>query len=330
MGVLDGLRGVCVLFPGQGSQSVGMGRALAGAYPEAEECFAEASEVLGFDLRALCWNGPAGELAETENAQPALLTASVAAWRVLQRHGGLRLAAAAGHSVGGVAALVAAGRLAFGDAVRLIRLRGELMASAPGRGGMCAVAAHGPERELALAAVRRHGLDLAADNTPRQFTASGPVDAVEAFVAEQGARVKRLDVSHAFHSRMMRPVEAEWRAAVREAGIGSGTVPVGLVAGGRFALGAEELGRDLADALCAPVRWRGLMEEVIAAGPPLVAAGPAKPLVGMAKHFPERPGVLLADTPGAVGAVLRRLEQWVDGGGRKAGGSGELTLVAGG
>ncbi|MDH6135319.1 [acyl-carrier-protein] S-malonyltransferase [Kitasatospora sp. MAA4] len=296
------------LFPGQGSQTPGMGKALALAHPVAAACFDEASEALGLDLRELCWDAPPARLAETQNAQPALLTAAVATWRVLEERG-VELTATAGHSVGAVAALVAANSLSFHQAIKLIRLRGELMASAPGEGGMCAVVATGADRMEALVAVERFGLDVAADNSPRQFVAAGDLATVRAFAAELGARAKLLDVSHAFHSRLMAPVADRWAEAVRAAEITDATVPVGLVATGSFSTAADDLAKDLTAALCAPVRWQDLMTELGSEnGAPLVALGPAQALVGLAKHFPDKPALTLVNTPVSLEAFVRRLE----------------------
>jgi len=286
-----------------------MGRALALARPEAAAVFDEACDVLGLDMRALCWESAPQELAATHNAQPALVTAAVAAWRVLQA-GGVRAAAAAGHSVGAVTALVAAGWLPFADAVRLVRLRGELMAGAPGRGGMCAVIATGAERDGALAAAQRHGLDLAADNSPRQCVVSGDLDAVRAFAAELGARGRLLDVSHGFHSSLMVPVAERWNTAVGELKLTAGA-PVGLLTTGVFSADPVAVAADLAATLCAPVRWQQVLTAVADERfepAPYVALGPARALVGLAKHHPAKPRVTLLDTPVAVDAFLRRLE----------------------
>ncbi len=296
------------LFPGQGSQTPGIGKALALAHPAAAACFDEASQVLGLDMRELCWDSAPALLAQTQNAQPALLTASVAAWRVLGQSG-VQLTAAAGHSVGAVAALVAADSLPFAQAVRLLRLRGELMASAPGEGGMCAIVATGEDRAAALVAVERLGLDVAADNSPRQFVAAGELAAVRALAAELGARVKLLDVSHAFHSRLMTPVADQWAAAVQELDLTDATVPVGLVTTGGYSTAAADLAKDLTAALCAPVHWQDLMTALGGQGEgPVAALGPAKALVSLARHFPDRPALTLVDTPVSLAAFVRRLE----------------------
>jgi [acyl-carrier-protein] S-malonyltransferase len=295
---------IAALFPGQGSQVRGMGKSLAAAFGEAAAVFDEASEVLGVDVRALLWDSPASRLAATENAQPALVIAGLAAWRVLERRG-VVLRAAAGHSVGALAALVATGRLDLAEAVRLARLRGELMARAPGSGGMCAVIAADGERTEALAVAERLGLDVAADNSPRQFVVSGPLDTVRAFAEVIGPRAKLLDVSHAFHSRMMAAVEGAWTAAVEQIDLLPSCVPVGLAAAGSFSADSGEIAKDLMSAVSAPVRWWELMETM----PPdahLVGLGPAKALVGLARHFPARPAMSLVDSPAAVNAFLSR------------------------
>ncbi|MFE0101588.1 ACP S-malonyltransferase [Streptomyces sp. NPDC059009] len=308
---------VHALFPGQGAQTPGMARGLARAFPEADAVFEEASEELGIDLRTLCWDAPPQLLAATENAQPALLTAALATWRVLERRG-VTLASAAGHSVGAVAAVVATGRVELADAVRLVRLRGTLMASAPGRGGMCALAVAGPEqRGDLLARARGEGLDLAADNSPRQCVVSGEIAAVRRFAAQIGPRARPLDVSHAFHSRLMAPVADAWRDAATAQRLADSPRPVGLVTRGVFGTRTEDVRADLVDALCAPVRWRELMELLVAdrGGTP-VALGPARPLVSLARHFPGRPVTRLVSTPQEVGVVLRALEAGMEEGTR--------------
>jgi [acyl-carrier-protein] S-malonyltransferase len=176
------------LFPGQGSQVVGMGRALADRHPEARAAFEEADAALGFALTDVMWNGPEEALKATENAQPALLAHGVAAWRVLSARGPVP-AFAAGHSLGEYSAHVCAGSLDYADALRLVRRRGELMAEA-GRvrpGAMAAILGLAGERVEAVCADVRaagKGTVVAANfNSPGQVVISGEVDAVEAAMA---------------------------------------------------------------------------------------------------------------------------------------------------
>lgn len=275
-----------------------MGRSLARAYPEADACFDEASRVLGTDMRTLCWSAAPQVLAATENTQPALLTAAVAAWRAA-RSQGVEPTSAAGHSVGALAALVAAERLDFAAALRLAALRGRLMASAPGQGAMVAVMAHSERKRIdALMTAGRHDLDLAGDNSPRQMVFSGEAPKVDRFVSELGASAQKLRVSHAFHSRLMRPVAERWEEAVAQAPLVDGTVPVGLISMGRYNTDTGQIRSDLYEALCTPVRWRELMQALLAEdpGPALVGFGPAKALNGMLRHLPDAPKVIAADT----------------------------------
>lgn len=201
------------VFPGQGSQQVGMGRAWAESFALARETFQEADETLGFPLSTLCFAGPEDELQLTANTQPAILTASVAAWRVV-RETGLEPALLAGHSLGEYTAQVAAGALRFGDALRLVRRRGELMQEAVpvGEGAMAAILgldAPGVAR-LAEAASRPGEICAVANyNAPTQIVIAGHAGAVERAVAAASAagarRAIRLPVSAPFHSPLMAP-----------------------------------------------------------------------------------------------------------------------------
>jgi len=206
------------LFPGQGAQTVGMGKALATRYPDAARTFDEANDTLGFDLRALCWEGPASELDRTVNAQPALLATSIAALRSALAAG---LPAdnptLAGHSLGEFTALVAAGALDLGDALRLVRKRGELMQSADASGGMAAVL--GLDADAVASAIDGSGVVVANDNAPGQVVITGPLAsmpaATEALKAAGAKRVIALKVSGAFHSPAMRAVAPKLAEAIR-------------------------------------------------------------------------------------------------------------------
>jgi [acyl-carrier-protein] S-malonyltransferase len=210
--------GVAWLFPGQGSQMVGMGKELAERYPSAARAFEEASDAVGFDLRRLAWEGPQSELDRTANTQPALLTASVAALRAAEEAVG-RLeepVVVLGHSLGEFSALVAAGALALADAVVLVRRRGELMQRADPSGGMFAVI--GLDADVIAKAIDGTGLVVANDNAPGQVVISGPKDGFDrasTALKEAGAkRVIALRVTAAFHSPAMRPVGPELAKAI--------------------------------------------------------------------------------------------------------------------
>lgn len=199
------------VFPGQGSQTVGMGQELIEQYPLARETFAEADAVLGFDLSGVCFGGPAEELKRTSIAQPALVTISTAYWRILTDRG-FACDVVAGHSLGEYSALVAAGALSFPDAVQLVRRRGELMeqAAAANPGGMAAVIGLSDDdvREFCADIAKTYGTLVPANfNSPGQVVVSGANDAIAALRAaakERGAKAIPLAVSGPFHSPLMR------------------------------------------------------------------------------------------------------------------------------
>jgi [acyl-carrier-protein] S-malonyltransferase len=306
---------VALLFPGQGSQHPGMGRALVEAYPEARAAFDEANEALGFDLRATCFDGTAEELARTEITQPAILTASVAAWRVLAARG-LHASAAAGHSLGEYTAHVAAGTLPFRAAVRCVRERGRFMQEAvpEGVGAMAAILG------LAGGEVERvchesAGTDVVAPanwNGPDQVVIAGHAAAVERAMAralEAGARrAVRLPVSAPFHCALMRPA-AERLAGVLE------TIAFGRPA---FAVYANVDARPLVDGtaaraalvrqVAAPVRWHELVLAMIADGcDTFVEIGPGRVLAGLVRRIDRTVPILGVEDPPGVDDVVSAL-----------------------
>ncbi len=210
--------GVAWLFPGQGSQVVGMGKDLALRYPAAMGVFDEASDALGLDVKALAWDASQAELDRTANTQPALLVASVAALRAAEEAaGGLpEPLVVLGHSLGEFTALVAAGALPLADAVRLVRARGTLMQAADASGGMLAVI--GLDADRIVPAIAQTRLVIANDNAPGQVVISGPRDdferATEALKAAGAKRVIPLRTSAAFHSPAMRAVAPELARAL--------------------------------------------------------------------------------------------------------------------
>ena len=253
---------VAMLFPGQGSQAVGMGADLVSAYPEARDLFARADAASGLPLSRLCFTGPLETLTETRYAQPALLVHSVALLRGLESRG-VRPVVVAGHSVGEYAALVAAGVLDFDAALRIVQRRGELMFES-GRhepGTMAAVIGLEPDAiEKVCAEVRRFGVcDLANLNAPDQVVISGSVAAVEAalpLLTAAGARmVKRLTVSGAFHSALMREPGAELATALDAFHFARARVPVIANVSGEPEQDGERLRDLLKQQIASPVRW---------------------------------------------------------------------------
>lgn len=254
---------VAFQFPGQGSQAVGMGRALAEAYPEARATFEEADDVLGFALSDLCREGPEEALTATENAQPALLTHATAAARVLAARG-IEPDVAAGHSLGEFGAHVAAESLSFADALRLVRARGEAMAEA-GRerpGTMAAVLGMEPADVEALCdEVRGEGevLQPANFNAPGQIVISGSVDAVRRAVEaakDHGARrAMELQVSGAFHSPLMAPAADRLAGALEAVEISEARIPIVANVDARAVTAPDAIADRLLRQLTAPVRW---------------------------------------------------------------------------
>lgn len=206
------------LFPGQGSQFAGMGRTLAESFPEARQVFVEADAALGFPISRLCFEGPEEDLKLTENTQPALLTAAIAAYRVLEKRG-IRPDYVAGHSLGEYSALVAAGALDFTDAVRLVRKRGSFMQEAvpPGVGAMSAILKLPPEKleAVLLEAAQGEVVTAANFNSPEQIVIAGHAAAVqragELAKAAGARRVVPLAVSAPFHCPLMTPAQDRMR-----------------------------------------------------------------------------------------------------------------------
>ncbi|HOE27821.1 MAG: ACP S-malonyltransferase [Candidatus Aureabacteria bacterium] len=264
---------IAFIFPGQGSQEPGMGREIAGAFPEARRVFDEANGLLGFDLARLCFEGPEAELSLTKNSQPAIFTVSIACLKaLLAAVPGLPVPiAAAGLSLGEFSAHVAAGSLSFADGLTLVRRRAESMQEACDlvSSAMASIVGLSPETvgEICAAQETRGVIGIANLNCPGQVVISGCVAAVEAAMEEAGRRgaqkVVRLQVSGAFHSRLMKPAEERLREAVAAATISPPRYPVIANATGLPATDPEEIRGALVRQLCAPVLWEKSVRFII-------------------------------------------------------------------
>jgi [acyl-carrier-protein] S-malonyltransferase len=264
---------------------------LAEAYPSIRSTFDAASEVLGFDLWALVQDGPSEELAETENTQPALLTASYALWTVWQVEGPTP-AYVAGHSLGEYSALVCAGAIDFRDGVRLVRRRGELMQEAvpSGQGTMAAILGLDDD-EISACCDQVDGVVGAANyNAPGQVVIAGETPAVEAAMEAcktAGAkRALRLDVSGPFHSELMGRAREQFAAELAEVSIQMPSIPIVQNVNAKSPADAEALVGNLIDQLSTPVRWTGCVETMIHNGvDQFVECGPGNVLAGLAKRI---------------------------------------------
>lgn len=281
------------VFPGQGSQKVGMGRELADQYPEARAVFEAADDALGEKLSALCFEGPEEALKLTSNTQPAILTVSIAAWEVFRRRAPAP-SFVAGHSLGEYSALVAAGSLSLADAVRAVRARGTFMQEAvpEGQGAMAAVLGLLPEQVEAICAAAAQGQVVAPANfnSPEQTVIAGDAAAVErAGVALKEAGAKRvlpLPVSAPFHCALMEPVKARLAGVLEGIRIAAPQIPVvANVTAEPNADAAQVLPLLLAQ-VSAPVRWVESVQRLQALGVTrVVELGPGKVLGGLVKRI---------------------------------------------
>lgn len=290
-----------LLFPGQGAQEVGMGVELVANSPAAADIFAQADDILGFPLSELCFEGPEAELTDTYNAQPALLTASIAALRAAEHALGrpLDAAAAAGHSMGEYSALVAAGALSFADALRLVRERGRLMKLADERapGGMAAIIALDTAKiaQICAEASAQTGgfVHIANDNCPGQVVISGDeaalLAAMPAAEAAGARKVVRLSITIAAHSPLMGVVEDEFAAAVDQAAISAPRFPVIANINAQPLTSAEAIRSELVGQLQSSVQWTRSMQFLIGKGhESYYEFGPGGVLAGLMKRIDRR------------------------------------------
>lgn len=282
------------LFPGQGSQKVGMVQDLCEKYDSVKALIKEADETLGFSISKMMFEGPDTELMKTEFTQPAILTASVAVWQVLKEHG-LTPDIAAGHSLGEYSALVAAGAISFADAVHTVHLRGRFMQEAVplGEGGMAAVIGSTPETiGKVCGEVSTEDLPVQAVNfnCPGQVVIAGATAAVEKAceaLKEAGARrAIMLKVSAPFHSTLMEPAALRLKEVLDKIDIHDTTIPVVANVNAKEETKADDIRKNLVDQAAHPVHWDESIRNMIAGGVDMtVEAGPGTVLTGFMKKI---------------------------------------------
>lgn len=310
--------GQAFVFPGQGSQSVGMGAELHKAFPVARAVFEEVDEALSFNLSRLMFEGDAVELTATENTQPALFAVSMAVVRVLEHEGGFALkekaAVLAGHSLGEYAALTAAGVMGISEGARLLRLRGQAMQRAVpvGQGGMAALLGVEPDVAQNICAECAKGdvLEIANDNGGGQIVLSGHIAAIErameAAKAQGIRRVVKLPVSAPFHSSLMAPAAQEMKEALAEAELHPAEIPVIANVTAAIVSQPDEIRSLLVQQVTGRVRWR---ETVLAMADKAITnqheLGAGKVLTGLARRIVPDLSADHAGTPAEIEAMLK-------------------------
>ncbi len=304
------------VFPGQGSQKVGMLADLASQYPIVEETFAEASEVLGYDLWALVQSGPQEELNLTERTQPMLLTASVATWRVWQQKGGMEPVLMAGHSLGEWSALVCSGVVAFKDAVKLVQLRGKYMQQAvpAGVGAMAAIIGLDDEA-INAACAEASGDEVVAAvnfNSPGQVVIAGHASAVErAIEGCKSAGAKRampLPVSAPFHTSLMKPAADQLADQIGATNFSAPTTPIVHNVNAQTETDPVKIKALMIEQIYTPVLWVDCTKALIASGvTQVVECGPGKVLSGLCRRIDKSLTGFATDAPADLDKALAEL-----------------------
>jgi len=312
---------IAFTFPGQGSQSVGMGKALADAFPEAKAVFDEVDEALGQKLSEIMWSGPDDPLTLTANAQPALMSVSLATMRVLEARGldlGTSIAFVAGHSLGEYSALAAAGSLDIGTAARLLRVRGDAMQSAVpvGQGAMAALLGldFDVAVEVAEAAAQGEVCQAANDNAPGQVVVSGHLAAVERAVeiakAKGARRAVMLPVSAPFHCSLMAPAADKMAEALDNAEVRAPKVPLVANVLAQPITDPDEIRSRLVEQVTGTVRWRESITWLAENGvDSFVEVGTGKVLTGMVKRIAKEAVGIAVNTPEDIDALMEKISQ---------------------
>ncbi|WP_027708679.1 ACP S-malonyltransferase [Zooshikella ganghwensis] len=304
---------IAFVFPGQGSQQVGMLQLLADQYPEINETLTEASDALSLDLRELIFTGPADVLNQTENTQPALLASSVAIWRVWQSLGGTKPVFMAGHSLGEYSALVCAKSISLVDAVRLVRRRGQLMQAAvpEGQGAMAAVL--GLDDNIV-----QQACDQAAEaglvspvnyNSPGQVVIAGQAAAVDKAISEAEAlgakKVVKLSVSVPSHCELMKPAAEQLADVLSSIDIAVPEISVVQNVSGQIAETPEVIRTQLIEQLYSPVQWVATVNTMLAAEvDTIIECGPGKVLSGLNKRIQRKLQVSSLETPELMSKMI--------------------------
>ena len=310
---------VAIVFPGQGSQTPGMGKSLAENSAAAKQVFEEADDALGFSISRLCFDGPAEDLQLTENTQPAILTVSVAAFRAMKEAGIGAPAFVAGHSLGEYSALVAAGALSLADAVKTVRARGRYMQEAVpvGTGAMAAVIG-GELSDIQRVCEEARGAQVcsvANSNSPSQVVIAGNTEAVDRAIELLNGvakRVIKLKVSAPFHCALMKPAQDRLAADLEQLTFNTPAVPVVTNVDASVTSAPDELRDALVRQVSAPVRWMESMQLLMQQGvATFIEAGPGKVLSGLmrqinrdAKMLNVEDAVSLEATRGAFAAEV--------------------------
>lgn len=307
---------IAFVFPGQGAQYVGMGKELAETFPEAREIFSTASDVLGFDLARLCWDGPDETLKQTENAQPAILAASLACLTIVQSRE-WQPAITAGLSLGEYTALVCTGAMAMPDAVRVVRSRGRFMAeAASGRDtAMAAILGlDGDAVERVCRAARVAGVVEPANfNSPGQIVIGGDAAAVHKAIdlakAAGARRAVPLAVSAPFHTSLMRPAADRLAAILESVPLSEARIPVVSNVTAQLVRRPEEIRRLLVAQVANPVRWDACVVTMVQAGvSTFVELGPGTTLSGLIRKTNPRVNVLHVEDRTSLDETLHALE----------------------